>query len=92
MQWRRVVLTRVIEIDGEPWFVAADVCRVLALPVAKGVYSHLLKLGADEKQRVTPHLARGNDLHHRSSAISESGLYKLIMRSDKPRNPRGPRA
>ena len=22
---------RVIEIDGEPWFVAADVCRILDL-------------------------------------------------------------
>ena len=44
--------------------------------------THLQKLATDEKQLVRDvdptHLGR------RYSAVSESGLYKLILRSDKP--------
>lgn len=44
----------------------------------------LRHLAADEKI-VTPHQVRAlAGLHHRSSLISESGLYSLINRSDKP--------
>lgn len=83
MQWRRVVLTRVIEIDGEPWFVAADVCRVLGFNIARhGVNHHLRRLSDDEMNTLT--LAEGNRGNPRKVAISESGLYKLVMRSDKP--------
>lgn len=77
-------------IDGEPWFVAADVCRALGLSYtprsgASKFIAHLL----DTERRVvrliatdqTGGNARGNP---NVSVVSESGLYKLIMRSDKP--------
>ncbi|CAH1665546.1 MULTISPECIES: Bro-N domain-containing protein [unclassified Chelatococcus] len=75
---------RVVDIDGAPWFVAADVCRALDLrPGRRGEYTrHLVKLAADERTPIPPNQIGG--IHHPISIISESGLYKLIMRSDKP--------
>ena len=70
---------RVIEIDGEPWFVAKDVMFVMAYTRSDNM---LRALDEDEKC-LTPHQARGNGLTHKMALISESGLYKLIMRSDK---------
>jgi len=77
---------RVIQDDqGEPWFVAADVCRCLKLKMMRNgnpnVTMALEKLGAGEmglNQIETPGGAQ------KIKTVSESGLYKLIMRSDKP--------
>ena len=45
-------LRRVI-IDGDPWFVAADICRAQQLTPHNGSYSrHLRKLDDDEKRQV----------------------------------------
>jgi len=70
---------RVVEIDGEPWFVAQDVGKALDI---NRIDNLMRNLSDDEKQR-TPHIARGM-IHSNAKLISESGLYKLIMRSDKP--------
>ena len=70
---------RVIEIDGEPWFVAADVCRVLGLT---NTTMAVRVLDPDERRtlnRIEVGLSGGAAIN----LISESGLYKLIMRSDK---------
>lgn len=70
-----------IDREGNPWFVAADVCRSLDFKNIDTSMTHILsKLGSDEKMRApkNPLLARQPYL------ISESGLYKLVMRSDKP--------
>lgn len=40
---------RGVILDGLPWFVAADVCRVLGLDTTKGTFKHLAKLDADER-------------------------------------------
>ena len=73
----------VVEIDGSPWFVAASICRCLEMNVAKGTHKWLSRLGSDEKQTHTlpVGIKQGNP---NVTVISESGLYKLIMRSDKP--------
>lgn len=67
---------RIVTIDGNPWFVAADVCRALGICHA---YKAVAPLSPDERN------------HHQmmnggrpAAIISESGLYKVIMRSDKP--------
>jgi len=80
-----------VELNGQPWFVAKDVCLCLGLDVRAGTTNLLRNLSDDEKQRVTP---RSKTLNTDTRAlfggagmltiISESGLYKLIMRSDKP--------
>jgi prophage antirepressor-like protein len=68
---------RVVEIDDQPWFVAADVCRVLDL---EHVSNALKPLADDQKTRKQITGMRGPA----ALLISESGLYKLVMRSDKP--------
>lgn len=74
---------RVVPLEGSPWFLALDTARALDLKTnSGGVEHHLRKLGADEKRLVTPQQVRG--IRNKAYAISESGLYKLIMRSDKP--------
>jgi prophage antirepressor-like protein len=76
---------RALTIDGQSWFHATDVCRILGLNVSKGVFVHTSRLGIDEKRLVkTPSSARGQGKAPQFTAVSESGLYKLILRSDKP--------
>jgi prophage antirepressor-like protein len=81
---------RVVMRDGEPWFVAADVCRILGL---ENVTRSIDRL--DDDERMTLHITdalAGMTLHAgegqagRGGArflniISESGLYALIFTS-----------
>ena len=62
--------------DGEPWFVAADVCRVLEI---QNPTDTVRRLDEDE---VTLDQIEGN--HRPMNLVSEPGLYRLIGRSDKP--------
>lgn len=73
---------RHVMIEGEPWFVAADVCRVI-YGSADGMGNHYRKL-ADDQRRSVKRLHLGMSPGKDACLISESGLYKLIMRSDKP--------
>lgn len=66
-----------VTIDNNPWFVAADVCASLSLDNASYVTK---RLDADEKASFKLPNQRGSA----ATIISESGLYKLVMRSDKP--------
>lgn len=62
--------------DGEPWFVATDICASLGYKNAsKAVADHL-----DEDERYNESLERGGSL----VLISESGMYTLVLRSHKP--------
>ena len=61
---------------GEPWFVAKDVCDVLELGTEK-----IRHLDDDEKGLRKVQTPGGSQ---QVSIISESGLYALIMRSNKP--------
>ncbi len=81
----------VIKIDGQPWFVTKDVCEVLDYrPHPNGGYRNALRLVPEDERRVLEkaHSPGGRVLFEgtasRVSLISESGLYRLIMRSDKP--------
>jgi len=74
---------RVVIIDGNPWFVAADVCRALDLNLWGGTSQHTNKLDKAEKIPVPKGLLGGKG-GNQATLISESGLYKLVMRSDKP--------
>lgn len=82
---------RTIEIEGTPWFVAADVCRCIGLEIgagSSGATNYLKPLGADERQLLRRGVVNGSPLFANTQApsltiVSESGHYKLIMRSDK---------
>nr|WP_255700306.1 Bro-N domain-containing protein [Dethiosulfovibrio faecalis] len=69
---------RIVFIDGNPWWVAKDVCEVLEI---SRVDSALRALDADEKGTQILSTPGGDQA---MSVISESGLYTLIMRSNKP--------
>ena len=55
---------RVVEIDGEPWFFAPDVCRALSMDTINGVHKYTANLASDEKGLTTrrdhPELFRGS--------------------------------
>lgn len=69
---------RVVEQDGELWFVAADVCRVLELD---NVAMAVRVLDPDEKGVNTFDTPGGSQ---QMTVISEPGVYKLLGRSRKP--------
>lgn len=69
---------RVVSIDGEPWFVLADLCKVLDLTQPNKV---ALRIADDMKGRnriPTP----GGD--QEMTVVSEAGMYEVVIRSDKP--------
>mgnify|MGYP001597535445 CR=1 FL=1 len=72
--------------DGEPWFVAKDICDALGMPpTAKDGYGKHMR-GLDDED-VTRHSKSGvmlHGLHQSSLLVSESGLYSLILKSRKP--------
>ena len=70
---------RVIERDGEPWFVAKDVCDVLGLGHQGSALRHLED---DERGVLSMHTPGGDQ---QVSVINEPGLYSLILRSRKER-------
>ena len=69
---------RTVTIDGEPWFVARDVCDVLGLD---NVTKALLSLDPDEKALNNVQSLGGSQT---TNIISESGLYALVLRSRRP--------
>ena len=65
--------------NGEPWFVAKDVCDVLGL---NNVSQALTRLDDDEKSSII--LNDGTPGTPTKAIVSESGLYSLIIASRKP--------
>ena len=64
--------------NGEPWFVAADVCKALDIENNRKATN---RLDDDEKSDVT--LSDGSQMRH-MTAVNEAGLYSLVLGSRKP--------
>lgn len=69
---------RVVDVNGEPWFVARDVCECLELGNPR---TSIALLDEDEKGVHTMDTPGGAQ---EMSIVSEAGLYSLILRSRKP--------
>ena len=69
---------RIVEKGGEPWFVAKDVCDILALGNPR---SSIALLDEDERGVHSMDTPSGKQ---EMGIISEAGLYSLILRSRKP--------
>ena len=69
---------RTLTIDGEPWFVAADVCRALEIGNPSMTVE---RLDDDEKGISTIDTLGGKQ---RMTIINEPGLYSLVLSSRKP--------
>ena len=66
---------RTVEKDGSTWWVLKDVCDVLEI---KNVTQMAQRLDIDERSMFN--IGRQGDIN----IINESGLYNVILRSDKP--------
>ena len=62
--------------DGEPWFVASDVCQAIGLDT-----SHVRRGLDDDEVSILPNW-QGKGMA--PLIVSEAGLYSLILRSRKP--------
>lgn len=65
---------RTVTIDGEPWFVASDVCSVLDI----GNPSHAVTRLDDDEVTLISNEGRPTNV------VSEAGLFSLILGSRKP--------
>ena len=69
---------RTLNLNGEPWFVLRDVCEVLGLGNSRMVADRL-----DEDEKGVSQIYTLGSVQN-ATIISESGLYNVILRSDKP--------
>lgn len=70
---------RTVDVDGEAWFVLKDVCGVLEIADHKVVARRL-----DEDEVCQTPLTDSMGRQQSTTIINESGLYHVILRSDKP--------
>ena len=66
---------RVIMLDGQPWWVAKDVCDILNLTNTTEAIRAL-----DDDEKSTLRISEGGP---EVNIVSEAGLYSLIIRSNK---------
>lgn len=64
--------------NGEPWFVAKDVCTVLGISKHRDAVA---RLDVDERASITTDTPGGKQ---QLTAVNESGIYALIFQSRKP--------
>ena len=69
---------RVVDVNGEPWFVAKDVCECLDIGNSRDAVAAL-----DEDEKGVDSIDTPGGAQE-MSIISEAGLYSLILRSRKP--------
>lgn len=67
---------RTVILNGEPWFIAADVCKILGISNP----TDALNKGLEDFERARFNLGRQGE----ANIISESGFYTLVLRSRKP--------
>jgi hypothetical protein len=65
---------RTVTIDGEPWFVAADVCAVLGL---ESVARAVSRLDADDRGVRPTHTPGGVQ---NMTVVNEPGLYEVLFK------------
>lgn len=70
---------RVVTLDGEPWFVLADLCRVLDLSAP-----HMVAKRVSDDARSQASVIDAMGRAQRATVVSEAGMYEVVIRSDKP--------
>lgn len=81
--FKGAALRTLTDEEGEPWFVAKDVCDILGM---SNPSMAVIALDKDEVAQIDPkdYLGSENRSNQAVNIVSEPGLYKLIMRSRKP--------
>lgn len=72
-------VTRIVDQNGEPWWIAKDVCDVLGIDNSSQAVSRL-----DDDEKSTIIISEGAQGGPPRGIINESGLYSLILTSRKP--------
>lgn len=70
---------RTVLIEGEPWWIATDVCTALDIKNVSDAVSRL-----DEDEKITIGITDGNRGNPNRLCVSEPGLWGLVMISQKP--------
>lgn len=70
---------RVINRDGEPWFVLSDLCRVLDLSNVTRTAERLDPVTLSQTQ-----VQNERGQARMAVIVSEAGMYEVVIRSDKP--------
>ncbi|MFD4932676.1 phage antirepressor [Peribacillus butanolivorans] len=71
---------RTVVIDGEPWFVLADLCKVLGLARGASQIAERLDDGVRQAYPIPDSLGRTQT----ATIVNEPGMYEVVIRSDKP--------
>ncbi|MEW1933078.1 BRO family protein [Rhodococcus sp. NPDC079359] len=71
-------VVRTVLVDGEPWFVLADLCKALRLTQNRNVTARL----SEDQKGVRPMDTPGG--RQQMTVVNESGMYEVVIRSDKP--------
>lgn len=69
---------RVADINNEPYFCLADVCKVLELQTSR------VKDRLDDDLTLSNPITDSLGRQQQATFVNEAGLYEVIMRSDKP--------
>lgn len=67
---------RIVDVNGEPWFVAKDVAEILGYSETAMMTRRL-----DDDESISAKLA---GMNMKSTLINESGLYNAVLGSNKP--------
>ena len=70
---------RTLSINGEPWFVLADLCKVLGIKNVKQLRDRL-----DDALCQTYPILDSLGRTQNATIVSEAGMYEVVIRSDKP--------
>ena len=70
---------RTVQRSGETWWVLRDVCEILDLTTPARVAERL-----DEDEVSLAHIIDSIGRNQETTIVNESGLYNVIIRSDKP--------
>lgn len=69
----------VVDRDGEPWFILNEVCAKVGIANPADAGSRL-----DDDERDTIGISDSIGRSRRATIINESGLYSVVLRSNKP--------
>lgn len=70
---------RTVLVDGEPWFVLADLCKVLDLTSVTRTAERLDSVNVSQA-----HVQNERGQQRQTVIVSEAGMYEVVIRSDKP--------
>ena len=78
---------RTLDLQGEPWFVAADVCAILGLDASLAVNGRKRECedsgGLDDDEKGTAIVSTPGG-KQKMLIVSEPGLYALVLKSRRP--------